>query len=73
MSLLGKAVKDAKARALSIAENSGAGVGSLESVSGGIVQVLAPNSTDISDYGSYDTSTIEKDIMVTVKAEFGIK
>lgn len=73
VSLLGKAVKDAKARAESVAQNAGAGVGSLESVSGGIVQVLAPNSTDISDYGSYDTSTIEKDIMVTVKAEFGIK
>ena len=73
VSLLGQAVKDAKARAESVAQNAGAGVGSLESVSGGIVQVLAPNSTDISDYGSYDTSTIEKDIMVTVKAEFGIK
>ncbi len=73
VSLLGKAVKDAKARAESVAQNAGAGVGSLESVSGGIVQVLAPNSTDISDYGSYDTNTIDKDIMVTVKAEFGIK
>jgi uncharacterized protein len=72
VSLLGQAVKDAKARAESIANNANSKVGSLQSVSVGIVQVLAPNSTDISDYGSYDTSTIEKDIMVTVKAEFDI-
>ena len=73
ISLLGQAVKDAKARAESVAQNAGAAVGSLESVSGGIVQVLAPDSTDVSDYGTYDTTTIQKDIKVTVKAEFGIK
>ncbi len=72
VSLLGQAVKDAKARAESIANNANSKVGMLQAVSGGIVQVLAPNSTDISDYGSYDTSTINKDIMVTVKAEFKI-
>jgi hypothetical protein len=27
-------------------------------------------SSDVSDYGSYDTSQIEKEVMVTVKASF---
>jgi hypothetical protein len=37
------------------------------------VQVLAPNSEDVNDYGTYDTSSINKEIMVTVKASFEIK
>lgn len=71
--LLGAAIKDAKARAESIAASSGSTVGALRSATGGIVQVLAPNSTNVSDYGTYDTSTVEKEIMVTVRAEFSIK
>jgi hypothetical protein len=35
--------------------------------------VLVPNSVDVSDYGSYDTSSIEKEIMVTVHPVFGLK
>lgn len=72
ISLLGEAIKDAKARANSIAQSAGNSVGGLRSASVGIVQVLAPNSQNISDYGTYDTSTLEKDVMVTVRAEFGI-
>jgi hypothetical protein len=39
----------------------------------GLVQVMAPNSVEVSDYGMYDTSSIDKEIMVTVKASFEIK
>lgn len=73
VSLLGEAVKDARARAESIAESAGTEVGPLKSASSGVVQVLAANSIDISDYGSYDTSTIEKDVMVTVRATFFVE
>jgi hypothetical protein len=73
ITLLGEATKDAQNRAESIGKNVGKGVGALRSASVGVVQVLTPNSTDISDYGTYDTSTIEKDIMVTVRAEFSIR
>lgn len=73
ISLLGQAISDAKVRANEIAKASGDTIGSLTSASGGVVQVLAPNSVDISDYGSYDTSTIDKDITVTVRAYFSIK
>lgn len=73
VSLLGEAVIDAKARAREIAKASGSNVGKLKSATSGVVQVLAPNSIDTSDYGTYDTTTIEKDVMVTVRATFIIR
>lgn len=73
VAMLGDAVKDAKARASSLAESSGKTVGQLKSASSGVVQVMSANSLDVSDYGSYDTSKIEKNIMVTVKASFTLK
>ncbi len=71
--LVGEAVKDAKARAESIAESAGQKVGRLQSAASGVVQVMAPNSIDVADYGSYDTSTIEKTVMVTTKAVFLVR
>ncbi|MDD5164016.1 MAG: SIMPL domain-containing protein [Patescibacteria group bacterium] len=73
VSLLTQAVQDAKARAEKIAEGTGRYVGSVISASNGVVQILTPNSVDISDYGNYDTSSIEKDVMVTIKASFRLK
>lgn len=73
ISMLGDAIKDAKARAEKIAASSGKKVGIIKSASAGVVQVLSPNSIDVSDYGTYDTSSIEKEIMVTVKALFTIR
>jgi hypothetical protein len=70
--LLSDALKDAKDRADKLATSTGRTVGSLKSASSGVVQVLSANSTDVSDYGSYDTSKIEKDVMVTVKASFTV-
>lgn len=70
VSLLADAVKDARARANEIVSGTGKSVGKLKSASSGVVQVLSQNSVDISDYGSYDTSSIQKTIMVTVKATF---
>jgi hypothetical protein len=68
--LLPLAMEDARKRAESI---SGKKAGPLKSVSMGVVQVLQPNSVDISDYGMYDTSTIEKEIMITVRASFSLR
>jgi hypothetical protein len=73
VSLLSDAIKDAMARANKMAESTGKKVGNLKSASSGVVQVLPSNSLEISDYGTYDTSKINKNIMVTVKASFGLK
>lgn len=73
VSLLSNAIKDAKARAEAIAKESERSVGSLKSASSGVVQVLAKDGVDISDYGSYDTQSIDKDVMVTVRGVFSLR
>lgn len=73
VSLLADAVADAKARAQKLAEAGQKTIGTLKSASSGVVQVLSPGSAAISDYGTYDTSKIQKEIMITVKASFNIK
>lgn len=71
--LLGEAMKDAKSRAQKLAESADQGVGELRSAASGVVQVLAPNSTDVSDYGTYDTRTVDKQVMVTVRTKWGVR
>lgn len=71
--LLSQAVRDARRRAEEIAKSGGLKVGKVLSAKSGVVQVLAPNSVEVNDYGSYDTSTIEKEIMVTVNVVFEAK
>lgn len=73
VALLSDAIKDAKARASKLASSSGKNVGQLKSASSGVVQVLSANSLDVSDYGSYDTSKVDKNIMLTVKASFTLE
>lgn len=68
--LLGAAFKDARARATEIAGADNKRVGMLKSASSGVVQVLPVNSGEVSDYGSFDTMNIEKEIFVTVRASF---
>ncbi len=73
VSMLADAIKDAKARASQLAQSSGKSVGQLKSASSGVVQVMSANALDVSDYGSYDTSKVDKTIMITVKASFTLK
>lgn len=73
VSLLSDAVKDAKNRAESLAGASGSNIGSLRAASSGVVQVLAPNSVEVDDSGQYDTSSIQKDVMITVHASFSLR
>lgn len=71
--LLATAVEDSKARASELARAGGKRISYLKSASSGVVQVMSPNSVEVSDYGVYDTSKIEKEVFVTVKATFEIK
>ncbi len=71
--MLAAATKDAHARAEKIAESAGTSLGPLTEASMGVLQVTAVNSTDVSDYGSYDTSTVEKQITAVVRASFRVK
>ncbi len=71
--LIPDAISDAKLRAQKIAEGSGKKIGTIKSANLGVVQVLPVNSTEVSDWGTYDTSTIEKDVMIPVTVIFTLK
>jgi uncharacterized protein len=68
--MLGEATANAKARAAEIAQQAGSRLGDLQEASTGVFQITPVNSTDISDYGSYDTTSIEKQITAVVRASF---
>lgn len=71
--LFAAATKDAQTRAEAIASGTGVSVGALKSARTGVIQVLAPNSTDVSDYGTYDLSTKAKEISATVNVSFELQ
>ena len=70
--ILADAMKDAKMRAEKMVASGGGKIGSLREASMGVLQVTAKNSVEISDYGSYDTSAVEKKVTGVVRASFGI-
>jgi len=71
--LIPDAINDAKLRAQKIAEGSGKKIGVIKSANLGVVQVLPVSSTEVSDWGTYDTSTIEKEVMIPVTVIFTLK
>ena len=73
VSLLNDAMIDAKQRATMIAKSTGRKVGKVKSARMGVVQVMAPNTIQISDYGTYNTESREKEVMITVQATFYLK
>lgn len=71
--LLGLASKDARSRADQISGNTGCRVADVRSASMGVLQVTRPDSTEVSDSGRYDTSTIDKDVTAVVTVTFRIE
>lgn len=70
--MLGEAAKDAKERSERIASSTGNSIGSVRSAKMGVLQITAADSTDVSDYGVYDTTTIEKDMTAVVNVSFAV-
>ena len=70
--LIGAATRDAQQRAEQFASGSGVVVGPLRSASQGVFQITRPNSTETADYGSYDTSTVEKVVKAVVTVEYAV-
>lgn len=70
LEMLSEATANAKARAERIVTSTGASLGPLSSAGMGVFQVTAVNSTEISDYGAYDTSAIDKKVTAVARAEF---
>ena len=71
--ILGLASRDALTRAQEIAREAGCRVGEVRHAQMGVMQITQPHSTDVNSYGTYDTSTIDKEISVVVTATFGIE
>lgn len=71
--MLAKATKDARARAGAIAWEAGARIGAITNADTGSFQITPPNSTEASDSGSYDTSTIDKDITAVMGVTFRVE
>jgi len=71
--ILAIATKDAKLRAEEIAKSSGNKVEGLISARSGVFQIRQPLSTEVSDYGIYDTFSKEKEVAVTVTAVFKLR
>jgi len=70
--LLAAATRDAQARARVLVAASGAKLGNLRGVNVGVFQISSPNSTDVSDYGVYDTTTLRKDVTAVVNVTFAL-
>ena len=70
--LLAEAARDAQQRARALVGATGGHLGGLRGVDVGVFQVTSPNSTEVSDYGVYDTSTREKDVTAVVNATFAL-
>jgi len=71
--LLNKATKDAKNRASAMLKATHNSVGGIQSVKMGVFQITPVGSTDVSDMGINDTSTIEKKITAVANVTFQVK
>ena len=70
--LLAEATADGQQRADILAGNSGGNLGPLASARQGVFQITERNSTETSDYGMYDTSTIDKTVKAVVSLEYEV-
>lgn len=73
ITMLEEAAKDARLRAEKMATSTGAKIGKLRSARMGVIQVNPVGSSEVSDTGVNDTSSLEKDITTVVSAMFALE
>lgn len=73
ISLLNEASQDAKRRAKAMLKSTHNRIGPIKSVKAGVFQITTPNSTEVSDYGVYDTTTIDKKVTAVTQVTFRIR
>ena len=71
--LLKEAALDAKTRAKSMLSAANSSVGKVKSMKMGVFQITSPDSTDVSDYGINDTSSIDKKVTAVTNVVFQVK
>jgi uncharacterized protein len=72
IAMIGEAAKDARSRADQIVTQAGCGISEVRNARMGVLQIVRPESTEVSSGGIYDTSTIEKDVTAVVSLTFGL-
>jgi hypothetical protein len=73
IALLEDATKDARQRAEAIAKSTGVEVGPVRDARMGVFQMTPRFSTEVSDYGISDVSSIEKDVTAVIRATFQLR
>jgi hypothetical protein len=71
--MLADATRDARDRAIAIAQSTGTKIGPVRSARMGVFQITPRNSTEVSDYGINDVSSLEKDITSVVRVTFSVR
>lgn len=71
--LMSMATKNAMERARAVASAGNSALGAIVEASTGVIQVTQVNSVDVSDSGTYDTSTVDKKITAVVRVSFEVK
>lgn len=71
--MIGRATDNARQRAMKIAQEGKFRLGPIASVRVGIFQITPANSTEVSDYGINDMSTIDKEIKCVVEIQYFVK
>ena len=71
--MLAKATENAKERAQSMAKATGNKTGFMRSAKMGVFQITPITSTDVSDYGVNDTTSLDKKVMAVVTVSFAIE
>ncbi len=73
IAMLGEAARDAKTRAEQIASSTGNKIGTVRSAKMGVMQITAADSTEVSDSGISDTTSIDKDMTAVVNVSFAVE
>lgn len=73
LDLLAKASADARKRAEIIAQNSGAGLGTMKKANMGVFQIVGQNSNEDFSYGgAFNTTSKNKTGTITMRVEYGV-
>lgn len=71
--MLAKATQNAKQRAENMAKATGNRIGLMRSAKMGVFQITPVNSTEVSNWGVNDTTSLEKKVTAVVTASFAIE
>ncbi len=71
--MISEATKDAKARGEAIVNVSGSRLGTIRKAETDVFQITARYSTEVSNSGAYNTTTIDKDIRAVVAITFAVE